>query len=446
MAAFSFFRSFYPSRWVYYAGFTAAALFVLSYFITSFFVIAWVLLACTGMAVLFDAFLLYQKKAGIVVQRHLSERLSNGDENKIELQLTNQYAFTATCTILEELPYQFQERNWKQHLKLEPESEQLLQYTIKPVTRGLYEFGYVNVFVSGPLGMVQRRYRGAQPVTVPVYPSYIQMRRYQLAAIGNQLQDVGTKRLRKVGHSTEFEQIKEYVRGDDYRTVNWKATARRGDLMVNAFTDERSQQIFCVINKGRVMKMPFAGMTLLDHSINGALALQNVALRKGDKAGLITFAEKVDTFLPADKKASQLNLLMQALYNEQTRFSEPDNEALFSAIRNKITQRSLLVLFTNYESIESLERQLPFLKKVAHYHLLVVVFFENTELKTLVESDTKTVEDIYIKTIAEKYQHEKRLMVKELHKHGIVALLTTPQLLTANTLNKYLELKNRQSI
>jgi uncharacterized protein (DUF58 family) len=272
------------------------------------------------------------------------------------------------------------------------------------------------------------------------------MRRYQLAAIGNKLQETGTKRVRKLGHSMEFEQIKDYVRGDDYRTVNWKASARKGDLMVNAFTDERSQQIFCVINKGRAMKMPFNGMTLLDHAINASLALLNVALRKGDKAGLITYAEAVDTFLPADKKTPQLNKLLHALYTEETRFLEPDNEALFSSIRNKITTRSLLVLFTNFESAESLERQLPFLKKIAHYHLLIVVFFENTELKALVEAEVKTIEAIYIKTIAEKYRHEKQLMVKELHRHGIIAVLTTPQQLTVNTLNKYLELKNRQSI
>ena len=225
------------------------------------------------------------------------------------------------------------------------------------------------------------------------------MRRYQLAAIGNKLQETGTKRVRRLGHSMEFEQIKDYVRGDDYRTVNWKATARKSDLMVNAFTDERSQQIFCVINKGRVMKMPFAGMTLLDHAINATLALLNVALRKGDKAGLITYAEKVDTFLAADKRTTQLNSILEALYNEQTRFSEPDNEALFSAMRHKITQRSLLVLFTNFESMESLERQLPFLKQVARYHLLVVVFFENTELKAVAEAKQKPLKIFTLKPL-----------------------------------------------
>lgn len=446
MASLSFFRSFYPTRIVFFTGYSAATLFVLSYFIPLFYKLAAILLVLLLVAVLIDAFLLYAKRTGIVVERDVPERLSNGDANGVQLRIRNRYPFATRCLLIEELPVQFQQRNWKEYLKIDRGVTELFQYPIVPVTRGLYQFGVTNVFATGPLNVVQRRYRSAQPVTVPVYPSYIQMRHYQLAAIGNQLQDAGSKRLRKLGHSLEFEQIKEYVRGDDYRTVNWKATARRGDLMVNAYTDERSQQIYCIINKGRVMRMPFDGLTLLDHSINAALALLNIALRKGDKAGLVTYAEKVDAFVPAEKKGLQLNVLLEELYNAETTFSEPDNEALFASIRNCVSQRSLLILFTNFESSESLDRQLPFLKKLARYHLLVVVFFENTELKTLLQADVKTTEDIYIKTIAEKYQQEKRLMVKELHKQGIIALLTPPQQLTANAINKYLELKKRQSL
>jgi uncharacterized protein (DUF58 family) len=272
------------------------------------------------------------------------------------------------------------------------------------------------------------------------------MRRYQLLAVANSLPEAGIKRMRKMGHSLEFEQIKEYVPGDDYRSINWKATARRGSLMTNNFTDERSQQIYCIINKGRIMKMPFDGLSLLDHSINASLVLSNVALMRQDRAGLITFAESLDTFIPADKKPTQLNHILESLYKQSTNFLENDFESLFSVIRNRITHRSLLVLFTNFESLETLRRDLPYLKRIAHYHLLLVVFFENTELKSLAEGSAQTIEDIYIKTIAEKYRHEKKLMVKELQMNGIVALLTAPQNLTISTLNKYLELKNRQSI
>jgi len=318
---------------------------------------------------------------------------------------------------------------------------------VKPLQRGEYNFGAINIYVESPMKLVRRRYIINQEETVKVYPSYIQMRRYQLMAATNRLQESGAQRLRKLGQSMEFEQIKEYVRGDDYRNINWKATARRGgDLMVNNFTDERSQQIYCVINKGRTMKMPFEGMSLLDYSINAALVISNTALMKQDKAGLITFAENLDTFLPADKKPTQMNLLLEQLYRQQTAFLEPDLEKLFSVIRNRITQRGLIILFTNYESMESLERELPSLKRIAHYHLLMVVFFENTELKQLLEAKTTTTEDIYIKTIAEKYLFEKKLIAKELQKYGILSVLTSPEKLTINALNKYLEIKNRQSL
>jgi hypothetical protein len=134
------------------------------------------------------------------------------------------------------------------------------------------------------------------------------------------------------------------------------------------------------------------------------------------------------------------------LYKQETDFLEPDLEKLFSAIRNRITQRSLLILFTNYESFESLERELPSLKRIAHYHLLMVVFFENTELKQLIDTKVYTTEDIYIRTIAEKYLFEKKLIAKELQKHGIIGVLSSPEHLTINALNKYLEVKNRQSL
>jgi uncharacterized protein (DUF58 family) len=141
-----------------------------------------------------------------------------------------------------------------------------------------------------------------------------------------------------------------------------------------------------------------------------------------------------------------MNIVLETLYKQQTRFLESDFEKLFSVIRNRITNRSLLILFTNFESLESLQREMPALRKIAHYHLLLVVFFENTELKSLVEKKASRLEDIYIKTIAEKFAFEKRLMVKELHKSGILSILTTPENLTVNTVNKYLELKTRMSI
>ena len=439
-------KSFYLNKIVYFISGAAAAVFVLSYFIPELFSIGLVILVLLSITILIDMILLYRISKGLVAERITADRYSNGDDNKVILQFRNYYPFPVQAWVIDELPIQFQERNWRKTIKIQPGGVQNLQYFLKPMSRGEYVFGNINVYANSPLRIVRRRYTVPAEKIVKVYPSYIQMRRYQLLAVSNQLQQVGVKRIRRLGHSMEFEQIKEYVRGDDYRTINWKATARKGDLMVNNYTDERSQQIYCIINKGRVMKMPFAGMSLLDYAINSSLVLSNVALVKQDKAGLITFAENLDTFLQADKKPTQMNLLLETLYKQQTRYLEPDFEKLFSVIRNRITHRSLLILFTNFESMESLERELSSLKRIAKYHLLLVVFFENTEVKSLIDTKAATIEDIYIKTIAEKFAYEKRLMVKELHKNGIVSILTTPEQLTVSTVNKYLELKNRSSI
>lgn len=439
-------KSFYLNKIVYYITAIAVVVFVLSFFFQWLFNAGNIILVLLGIGIVMDTILIYSRKNGLLAERFVAERFSNGDENKVVLRFRNHFPFPVTGGVIDELPVQFQERNWIRRIKIESNQEFRMEYILRPLTRGEYVFGNINAYVNGPLRLVRRRFTFYQEQLVKVYPSYLQMRRFQLLAISNRLQEAGVKRIRKLGHSLEFEQIKEYVRGEDYRTINWKATARKGDLMVNNYTDERSQQIYCIINKGRVMKMPFQGMYLLDFAINAALVLSSVALAKHDKAGLITFSENLDAFLQADKKPTQINLILETLYNQKTRFLESDFEKLFSVIRNRITHRSLLVLFTNFESIESLQREMPSLQRMAKYHLLLVVLFENTELKQLQEGKAATLEAIYIKTIAEKFTFEKKLMVKELQKNGILSILTTPENLTINTINKYLEVKNRMSL
>jgi uncharacterized protein (DUF58 family) len=282
---------------------------------------------------------------------------------------------------------------------------------------------------------------------VPVYPSYIQMRKYELMAISNRLTESGIKKIRRIGHNMEFELIKEYVSGDDFRTINWKATARKSHLMVNHFQDERSQQVYSIIDKGRVMQMPFNGLSLLDYAINASLVISNIAIKKSDKAGILTFQDRVGTTLTASRQNNQMAQILEVLYNQKTAYRESDFSALYAHVRRKITQRSLLLIFTNFESIYGLHRQLPYLKRLSSQHLVVVIFFENTEMTSLLhEPADADLRKIYYKAIAEKFSYDKKLIVKELAKNGIQAMLTTPEHLTVNTINKYLELKARGMI
>lgn len=421
----------------------AVVCFLLSYWVAILFPIAWVITLIICLLFLVDVLLLYRFKNTFNARRILPDKFSNSDENPVSITLTNKYPFSVFAAVIDELPVQFQKRDFLYHCKLQPNQIHDFNYSVRPVIRGEYFFGNLNIYVSSALKIVKRKYQFQKEQMVAVYPSFIQMQQYDFLAISNNLSQFGFKKIRKIGNTQTFEQIKDYVQGDDFRTVNWKATAKRGELMVNQYQDEKSQPIYSIIDTGRVMKMPFNGLKLLDYAINATLAFSNVALKKQDKVGMLSFSKTIETFLPAINKFTYLNKILENLYRINTQFTDSDYGLLYGQIKRKINNRSLLLLYTNFEHISALKRQLPYLQAISKKHLLVVIFFENTELDALVSKNAEDLQSIYHKTIAEKFVFEKRLMVKELQKHGIQTILTAPEKLTINTINKYLEIKAR---
>lgn len=418
------------------------ALFILSYIYSGLLSITSILFFIAVGLVAIDLILLFKQK-GMLASRVLPEKLSNGDDNPIEITLQNNYNFKADLVLIDELPFQYQKRDFEIKTQLKKHDKKKITYTLRPLERGEYYFGSLNIYVNSPIGLVTRRFQFAKDAMVPNYPSFLQLRKYMLLAFSNKLFEYGLKKIRRIGNTMEFEQIKDYVSGDDIRDINWKATAKRNQLMVNQFQDERSQPIYSVIDKGRAMKMPFEGLSLLDYAINATLVISNVALKKQDKAGMFSFSRKVENKVVAERRPSQMNKILETLYNVTTDYSESDFSRLYIDIKRSITQRSLLLLYTNFETLDALHRQLPYLKLIAKHHLLVVIFFENTELQKLTQIEAHNTFDIFQKTIAEKFRYEKKLIVNELQKHGIQSILTAPEHLTINTINKYLEIKAR---
>ena len=418
-------------------------LFVVSFVFPRWYGIVRMLLLLLLALTFLDAFILFFAKQGVKGHRILPEKFSNGDQNPIRLKIENFYTFPIYVRIIDEIPIQFQVRNFKIDRKLDASSITELKYELRPVERGEYHFGRLNIYVTSIFGLVARRFTADDNAMVPTYPSFMQLRKYDLLAISNNLHQYGIKKIRRIGHTMEFEQIKDYVLGDDLRTINWKATAKKNQLMVNQFQDEKSQPIYSVIDKGRVMKMPFDGLMLLDYAINAALVISSVALKKHDKAGILAFSKKVENIVVAEKRTSQMNLILEALYYIETDFFESDFGRLYADIKRNINQRGLMLLYTNFETLDGLHRQMAYLKGIAKNHLLVVIFFKNTELETLINNPAETVQQAYDKVIAEKFDFEKRLIVNELQKYGIQSILTTPQNLTIDTINKYLEIKAR---
>ena len=392
---------------------------------------------------LVDIILMFASKGGVHASRLLPEKLSNGDENQIKIILSNSYLFPVQLKVLDEIPHQFQKRDFVINTTLGKGMEKQYTYQLRPTTRGLYSFGDLIVFSKSPIGFISKKYSFDHNKSVPVYPSFLQLRKYDLMAFSDRLFEYGLKKIRRIGHTMEFEQIKDYVQGDDIRNINWKATAKKGQLMVNQYQDEKSQPIYSIIDKGRVMKMPFNGLSLLDYAINSSLVISNIALKKQDKAGMFTFSNKIENRVAAERRSSQMNLILETLYNIETNFVESDFSRLYVDIKRNLNHRSLLLLYTNFETLDALQRQLPYLQALAKQHLLVVIFFENTELIKFTKDIPNTTLGIFEKTIAEKFVYEKKLIVNELRKHGIQTILTKPENLTINTINKYLEIKAR---
>jgi hypothetical protein len=419
------------------------ALFALAFPFPWIFPIAQAALVVAIALTLADVLLLYRQKPTVLAKRSVNSILSLSDPNPVEIYLDNQSALHLHLSVADELPEQFQRRDFEIQLWLKPGAAYILKHSLLPLSRGVYAFGDINLFVSTLLGLVERRLIIPQAQEVAVYPSIVQMKRFELRAMQQIAHETGIKKMRRIGHSYEFDQIKNYVAGDDYRSINWKASGRRNALMVNQYEDERSQQVYCLIDKSRVMRMPFDGLSLMDYAINTSLAISNIILRKQDKAGLFTFSDVIGATLKAERDSGQLHRILEALYREQEREGEASYELLYEAVRRLIGARSLLLLFTNFESSYALDRAMPTLRRLSSFHLLVVVFFENTEIRALSQEPVYKTADIYQQTVARQFLQEKKEMVQKLQQFGIQAILTKPQDLTLNTINKYLELKSR---
>jgi uncharacterized protein (DUF58 family) len=423
-----------------------AALFATGFFIRMLLPLVWGLLMATVVMLLVDITLLFTLRKPFEVARLSEKMLSLSDENTIRITIRNLSSRKRYILLLDELPEQLQIRDFSLRTSLNGHETKELSYSIRPRERGEYHFGKLILFSGSRLRLAERYLVYPLDQTLPVYPSLIQMRKFDLRSMEHLSASYGMKRIRKIGHSYEFETIKDYVTGDDIRSINWKATSRFRKLMVNQYEDERSQQVYAVIDKSRPMMMSSGGVCLLDYAINTALVIANIALQKQDKAGIVTFSDRMGSMIKAGNGKAQLRQILETLYKEKGRTTEADYELLYQALNRLIPVRSLVILFTNFETMYSLERVIHILRKISQRHLLLVVNFRNEALRNLVLEPSQSVGEIYTRILAEEMIAEKEQMAAILRHHHIQTILSGSDDLTVNSVNKYLELKARGMI
>ncbi len=401
-------------------------------------VLCLLLLAC----LLADGIMLLPENKKLRARRIHPRVLGIGDRTKIELELYYGGRRSLKAEWIEELPEELQERNFLREVEISPGTN-LYSYEVFPVNRGVYRFGKSHFYVEGLLGLLRLHCALPTDVDIPVYPSIRQMRDAAILAFRRNTQQGGSKRLQRLGKSYEFDQITPFVEGDDFRNVNWKATGKTRELMVNQYEDERSQNLYCVVSKGRSMNLSFKGLSLLDYAINSTLALSNAALRKYDKVGLISFSDKVGTALRAENRRGQLNKILESLYRERERDCEPSYELLYRSVDKLAKNRSLIVLFCHFETPYMLERVLHLLVKINRKHLLLMVLFKDEELEAAAGNTGGSIEQVYRNTLAQKYLRQRQEISDLLLKRGIHTISSYPEKLSIDTLNAYLSFKSR---
>ena len=202
---------------------TNAAIFVIGFFIPFFFDVARAFLLVIVVLTIIDIITLYGTRNALKLIRVLPERLSNGDENRIQLQIESKYNFPVHINIIEELPFQFQKRDFSFKVILKPNTRQeTIQYKLTPRKRGEYEFGHVNIYANTPLKLATRKFILGEEKNLKCFPSFLKLNKFTVSSFTDS-NAYGTKKVRRIGHSLEFEQIKEYVAGDDIRTLNWNS-------------------------------------------------------------------------------------------------------------------------------------------------------------------------------------------------------------------------------
>ena len=322
-----------------------------------------------------------------------------------------------------------------------PGAEWTGRYHLIPRRRGDYAFGSITIRVETPFRLLVLQYSYLAAGPVRVYPNLLAVRRYELLARHGRLNEIGLRQTRLIGRGTEYERLRDYVTDDDYRRIAWKATARRHQPVTVEFETERSQNLILLLDTGRLMGTPVGDMEKLDHAVNAVLMLSYVALQRDDRVGLIAFADRVDVYVPPSRGRRQFHLLLESLYKirAQPIESNPGRALSFAAARQ--AKRSLMVLLTDFAEAADAEDLVAHLGYLARRHLPLCVTLSDPDILDLSTRRTTDSRRAYERVVAQRLLDERRSILDTLEQQGAYVLDVSAEQLTAEVINRYLEIK-----
>ena len=405
----------------------------------------------------------------VTAGRSVDDKLSLGEWNPVTLTVTSLLGRSLRAQLRDVSPPDFETdtiaiTSTGQWLTVPPRGSGSLTYRVRPRHRGDYAFGQLHLRVEGPLGLVRRqRAIPDSAFRVRVYPSLRGLRRYELMVRRGLAQEAGLKAIRIPGASTEFERLREYVPDDEFRRINWKATARRGKPIVNQFEAERSQNVVLMLDAGRLMGARAAlpaddeaaqlvegevasGLAKIDYVVNAALLLAYVAGLRGDRVSLLAYADEVRTFLPPTRGRRAFLRVVDALYALQPEPVEPDHAMAFQFLASRNLRRSLVVLFTDLADRESSSSLVANLMRAGRHHLVVCVTLGDPTISRPAMEVPRNTQGLYEKMVAQRLLDERAAVLATLGQRGVHTLDTDADKLSPSLIDAYLEIKQRGKI
>jgi uncharacterized protein (DUF58 family) len=370
-------------------------------------------------------------------------RLSLGVDNAIQLTVENRSGRPAQIAIRDEPPVAFPVDRHVQTGVVAAHQRWAGHYQVRPLRRGNYSFGDLNLRWQGPLGLVVRQARYPRSEPVKVYPNLLDVRRYDLLLQRNRLQELGLRNSRRFGEGSEFERLREYLPDDEYRRIDWKATARRNRPITVEYQTERSQNVIAVIDVGRMMQAPVAQMAKLDYVINAVLLLAYVATGKGDKMGMMSFAREVRHYLQPRQGRGQFYRMLELLYGVEAEAVEPDYQQALTYLAHKQRKRALVVIFTDISGGAGIEALIANVSVLARHSLPLVVTISDPDVVTAAQQPPTDSATTYQRAAAAQLLDERQLALDRLRRNGVLVLDTPANQLSIAVINRYLELKAR---
>lgn len=382
----------------------------------------------------------------IQIQRIVASKLSLGDPNEVRLVILNRRRFGISGTVGDNAPAEFQVRHARFPFRLASGKSETFSYTITPNRRGLFQFEEVTLRLHGPLGLSSRIWHLPMPKETRAYPSYLQIRKYQLHARRYNVHTVGKRKQRRYGEGREFESLREYTPDDEFRKINWKATARRGKPIVTQFQVERNQNIVLALDAGRMMRSMAGDMSRIDYAINTVLMLTYLCIVKEDNVGLLIFDDQIRTWLPPHRGKAQLSRVNELLYNLNTSFTEPDYGGAFRFLKAKVGRRSLIVLLTDLMDERVSKTMITEFTSLYPKHLPLLTSLRDNVLRNIALSVPGGSQEMMEMAIAQQLLDERLKALRRLQSRGVLTLDANPETLTVEAINKYLDIKARGMI